>query len=234
MIICNECLNIIKVWRPLETKSSLCVIIASILKNPSTLYEHTLVQLLDLNKRNRVLSQQNNNRKTAMLLSHALLLWALTHFYGYKEKDVCLLRNTMGKPYLTSPPLSPSYLRRVSKPISTPFFSISYRYPYVGIAFSLKEVGFDLEIWQPGINDIGPLYCSQKELRYIQNSPHPSHSMLHLWTQKEALLKQRGCGISENAPLSSVTAKQEETVVTKETDWGCFSLAFIGSTDEKF
>ena len=76
-------------------------------------------------------------------------------------------------------------------------FNISHSGEYVAVALSEKPVGVDIEKIKEYNYDVLKRVCNEKELIQIEESLDKASEFIKLWTQKEAVLKMKGCGIAK-------------------------------------
>jgi phosphopantetheinyl transferase len=82
-------------------------------------------------------------------------------------------------------------------------FSIAHSGAWIGVAVCpMGEIGLDIEARAEGFqaDDIASVICSQSELDWIGNEPSSQEGFLKVWTRKEALLKRKGVGLTDNLP----------------------------------
>lgn len=77
-------------------------------------------------------------------------------------------------------------------------FSISHCREAVGCFISDRPCGLDIEHIRKTKEDLVRYTMSPKEAESIFSSPFPNLAFTRLWTQKEAVLKLKGTGITDN------------------------------------
>jgi 4'-phosphopantetheinyl transferase len=102
--------------------------------------------------------------------------------------DFCY--NEYGKPYFTSV---------VAQQFAMPFFSISHCKDAIAVVVSDREVGIDVESRHRHTTDsLVESVMNENEQEYIASRPEQDTAFIELWTKKEAVLKQRGTGITDH------------------------------------
>lgn len=111
------------------------------------------------------------------------LLWLLL-----KDEGICkppLFRvDSNGKPFLKDYP--------------NLFFSISHCKEAISAVIDTHPVGIDVEYYRKYSTALLERTMNKKECDIIFSSPYPSCQFIQFWTQKEAVLKLRGTGITHN------------------------------------
>lgn len=99
------------------------------------------------------------------------------------------------------PPTLPTFLyNEYGKPYlpDGPHFSISHCRHALAVACSDSPIGIDIESVRPLKTDLVHHTMSPDEADRILSSPHPAEEFICLWTQKEAVLKLLGTGITSD------------------------------------
>ena len=115
-------------------------------------------------------------------LAYEELCRGLREEYGIEEAPA-FEYNEHGKPHLQGRP--------------DIHFSLSHCRAAVGCLLSDAPCGLDIEIIRPLRPALAEHTMNAVEQALIQQSPTPDITFVRLWTQKEAVLKLRGTGISE-------------------------------------
>lgn len=118
----------------------------------------------------------------------------LMELVGEKATE-SIRKNEFGKPYFEEAEL---------------FFSISHCKKGILVMVSESECGADIEELERKISD--PLIektMNEEEIRTIGGD---KDEFIRFWTQKEALLKKRGTGITDDLPI--VLEQKEEEILT--------------------
>ena len=80
-----------------------------------------------------------------------------------------------------------------------PFFSISHCKDAIAVVVSDREVGIDVESRHRHTTDsLVESVMNENEQYYIASRPEQDTAFIELWTKKEAVLKQRGTGITDH------------------------------------
>ena len=106
--------------------------------------------------------------------------------------DVPTTVNEHGKPYIVG---------------DESFFSVSHSGTCVAIAVDDREVGLDVEkLPEKEYLKITERFYHPNEREYVQGAADPSRAFTHIWTRKEAYLKQLGIGISTDLTAFDTTS----------------------------
>lgn len=107
-----------------------------------------------------------------------------------------ILRNRYGEcvpPVITEPGGKPRFLAGGEG------FSVSHSENYFAMAFCDGQIGIDLEITvkeRVRTEAIARRFFTEEEQERIRSADHPRRAFTRLWTQKEALVKMTGEGLS--------------------------------------
>lgn len=139
--------------------------------------------------------------------AYMLLCQLLSEATGQEKASPLFAYGAEGKPYLPEYP----YLH----------FNISHCRRAVMCMLSNAPVGCDVEEIPSGVDyDVMPLCFSPQEIDRIERAESPKVEFTRLWTQKEALAKLHGTGLTDNIPhmLATPQARCAEfhTVVCPE------------------
>lgn len=78
------------------------------------------------------------------------------------------------------------------------FFSISHCQSAVAVALSDSPVGIDIEDITRYKENVANYVSNDSELKNIKENEHPEEAFIQLWTQKEAVFKYNGTGITDD------------------------------------
>ena len=132
-------------------------------------------------------------------LFHADLSDKLQHLHT--DLSLEFRYNDHDKPYLTQ-----DTINRLQTPY--PFFSISHCKNAIAVAVGSQEIGIDIESRHRHISDgLTEHVMNPQEQQYIARHSDLATAFIELRTKKEALLKQRGTGITDD--LRSVLTGNE-------------------------
>ncbi len=145
------------------------------------------------------------------LLGRVLLSKGMEQFNdSFKESD--LVYTDFNKPYLNNSNIS---------------FNISHSGEYViCVLTDLGEVGIDIEKINPIEISGFKSQMTRNEWDYVSNAENSQASFFKYWTQKEAIIKAHGKGLS--VPLTSFEVQNNKTVIDAED----FFLKKIQINDE--
>lgn len=118
------------------------------------------------------------------LVAHALKRYCLSYCLQVSTHELQFSANASGKPYCTDS--------------NAPYFNISHSGNCVALALSAQsEVGVDIQYYKDcNRTAIVERICSSDEIFRYQQSALPIETFLCLWTQKEAVSKACGKGLS--------------------------------------
>ena len=96
-----------------------------------------------------------------------------------------------------------------------PYFNYSHCLSGIIVAVSEKPVGVDIESYRHFDEELMRRVMNEEECRDILNDAEPPKRFIYYWTRKEAYLKYKGVGITEDLRdcLRSADAVQLETVM---------------------
>lgn len=121
--------------------------------------------------------------------------------FGYSES---------GKPFLSS----------------GPYFSISHCKTGIAVAIDDQPVGIDIESVRKVDPELVTRTMNDSEQAFIAASDHPERAFTRLWTQKEAVLKAEGTGISSFDQLRSALDNPSYTLDTHESEGYIYTVAY--------
>lgn len=140
---------------------------------------------------------------------YLLLKQGLNKEYGILDNPIFEFEES-GKPFIPSYP--------------DVFFSMSHSKTVALCAISDRPIGADIEIVRTVSPDLMKYTMNDDELSFIMNHNEPDLAFFYLWTQKEALLKLSGRGITfELKNILQRTNAKLETFIDKNY---VYSLAY--------
>lgn len=158
---------------------------------PETPFQSTLLPLLSLERREKILKYKNTEDKKRSMLAELLIRKAAVNFCGLTPDQIKICYNPYEKPYIAN-------LRHFK-------FNISYSGKYVAIATSKYKVGVDIEQIQNIDLDIAERCFTPGEYAYICNCKDPKAAFYQMWTLKESYIKAIGKGL--HLPLNAFEIK---------------------------
>lgn len=141
-----------------------------------------LLKFVHTEKRERILKQKIKQNADNMLIGENLAKVAIKKTFGVDIAKRKFAYTEYGKPYLPDYP--------------DVHFNISHSGEYIVCAVSDKPVGIDIQKIGEYNSDVAKRVCNEKELVQIENSLDKASEFTKLWTQKEAVLKMYGVGIT--------------------------------------
>lgn len=78
------------------------------------------------------------------------------------------------------------------------FFNISHCQTAVAVALADSPIGIDIEDVTRYKNNVATYVSNDLELKKINEDAHPEEVFIRLWTQKEAVFKYNGTGITDD------------------------------------
>ena len=141
------------------------------------------LQLISAERREQALRFKHELGQRQCVLSYLLLKRLLGEVFDYHENPV-FEYGEHGKPAVVGHPEF--------------FFNISHCREAVGCAVSDRPVGFDVEAPREYSPSLLSYVMSEKEQAQITAAERPDIAFVRLWTQKEALLKLTGEGLSND------------------------------------
>ena len=141
---------------------------------------HADLDLLPPSRREKALRYRDPEDGKRSALAFLLLRDALRTEYGIL--DVPEFRtNEYGKPYFEDLPVH---------------FNISHCRDAVAVIVADHPVGIDVESIAPYRPHAARMIACDEELLRIENASDPARAFIRLWTEKEAIVKYEGCGLS--------------------------------------
>jgi 4'-phosphopantetheinyl transferase len=131
-------------------------------------------------------------------LAHSLKRVVISQYMSCSPHELSFSQASYGKPFCLNS--------------QSPCFNLSHSKDWVVLALSAEsEVGVDIEFTRElDINGIVHRISSEREMDVFRNSDSPHQCFLNFWTQKEAISKACGQGISVG--LSSIPCSGETGV----------------------
>ena len=128
--------------------------------------------------------------------------------------DMEFLYNEHGKPYIEG----------------GPYFSISHCKTAIAVAIDDRPIGIDIEAIRHANEDLIERVMSEKEKSQIINQKSSIESacaFTRLWTQKEAIVKAEGTGITSFEQLQEIRNNEDWNVESFENKEYIYSVAYI-------
>lgn len=129
--------------------------------------------------------------------AYLLLQEAFKQFVGHEILDEWQF-TPEGKPFLSAYP--------------DVHFNVSHCRKAVAVAVADRPIGVDVEAFGRYKESLAKHVLSAEECQLVQQSPSPDEVFTRLWTQKEALVKCRGTGITDQ--LSTILVDTEAFCLT--------------------
>ena len=142
-----------------------------------------LLRFVRREKQERMLKQKIKQNADNMLIGELLAKVAIKKAFGIDIAKQEFSYNEHGKPYLLNYP--------------DVHFNISHSGEYVVCAVSGMPVGIDIQKISEYNPAVARRVCNEKELKQIEDSSDKASEFTKHWTQKEAVLKMHGTGITD-------------------------------------
>jgi 4'-phosphopantetheinyl transferase len=120
------------------------------------------------------------------------------------------LYNEHGKPYIEG----------------GPFFSISHCKEAIAVALDDQPIGIDVESIRRFDPELVTRTMSLAEQAIISASDRPERAFIRLWTQKEAILKMQGTGITSFEQLQTLSIPDDH-IQTIEKEKYIYTIAYV-------
>lgn len=120
------------------------------------------------------------------------------------------LYNQHGKPYIEG----------------GPFFSISHCKEAIAVALDDQPIGIDIESIRRFDPELVTRTMNDSEQALIAASDHPERAFIRLWTQKEAILKMQGTGITSFEQLQTLPIS-DYRIHTIEKEKYIYTIAYV-------
>ena len=134
--------------------------------------------------------------------------WLMLSAMHIGEMD--FLYNEHGKPYIEG----------------GPFFSISHCKEAIAVALDDQPIGIDVESIRRFDPELVTRTMSLAEQAIISASDHPERAFIRLWTQKEAILKMQGTGITSFEQLQTLSIP-DNRIQTIEKEKYIYTIAYV-------
>lgn len=152
-------------------------------------------------RKERIERFNNTNARDTSIVAGKLLQEIVENEMGIRVGDLEIVQNENGKPSIKSQ--------------NDFFYSISHSGDYVGIAYSNRQIGLDIEKIRPCREKVAKRCFTPDECSYITSVPEREDEFFcRIWTMKESYLKLLGLGIS--VPLNSFNANPYNMTVSDE------------------
>ena len=102
-----------------------------------------------------------------------------------------------------------------------PFFSLSHCQKGLAVAVDSSPIGIDIEQIRSYSPSLAERTMNEQELAEITASDDPARAFIRLWTRKEAYLKWKGTGITEDLRECLSGAEQCKMMTIEEKDYVC-------------
>lgn len=112
------------------------------------------------------------------------------------------------------------------------FFSISHCQSAVAVALSHSLLGIDIEEITRYKERVAAYVSNDFELKIINDNDHPDEAFIRLWTQKEAVFKYNGTGITDD--IKNIINNVDCQIFTERLDNKFISLATNKDCKEKY
>ena len=174
-----------------------------------------LVDLLGDDEKQRLERFRQPADRQLYALAHSLKRFVISHYVSSTSSALQFDQSSHGKPFCVTP--------------NSPYFNLSHSGEWVALAVSTKnDVGIDIEFERDFDTDaIVQRVCSKHEMEIYRHSDSPPKCFLCLWTQKEAVSKACGRGISvglESIPCSGAVGQQHVTFL--DVDYTSYTYSF--------
>lgn len=134
--------------------------------------------------------------------------WLMLSAMHIREME--FLYNEHGKPYIEG----------------GPFFSISHCKEAIAVALDDQPIGIDIESIRRFDPELVIRTMSLSEQTLIASSAHPERAFIRLWTQKEAILKMQGTGITSFEQLQTLPIS-DYRIHTIEKEKYIYTIAYV-------
>lgn len=137
---------------------------------------------------NRAIKIKKQESKTAFLVCRFALKRILSKYLQVDPVKIQLKTGLYGKPYISSEQNNVNLT-----------FNLSHCKNLGCIALTKgQQIGVDVELIKNDLEDIKEVFLSESELTMYSNMAYKGHTLYHLWTQKEAILKTTGHGFHKS------------------------------------
>lgn len=173
-----------------------------------------LIATLDDEERLRLKRFAREKDQKRYVLSHAIKRIVLAEYLQLEPSQLTFDKTPFGKPYCEQ--------------ADAPYFNISHSGDWIVFAVSVfGDVGVDVECPRVGMDQekILQRVCSPAQINVYRASKEPEATFLCLWTQKEAVSKAHGQGISvglSGIECSGVVGNQQVRFLSAEYSLSTF------------
>lgn len=109
----------------------------------------------------------------------------------------------------------------------TSYFSISHCKEGIAVAIADEPIGIDIEAIRHAEEDLIKRTMNEAERKLIANANAKANAIFtRLWTQKEAVVKCQGTGITSFEQLQSILENQTLNIETIEKEKYIYSIAY--------
>lgn len=174
-----------------------------------------LLLLASDQRREQALAYKHLMGQFCCLKSFELLqqLLAEEEYHSFKEGGDSFLYNEYGAPYLEQ----------------GPYFSISHCKNAIAVAIGENPIGIDIEHLRAAKTELVERTMNLQEQQQIWQAENPDWAFTQLWTQKEAVLKMQGTGITSIDGIKNTLVALEnidlQTKVNMDKQYA-YTLAF--------
>lgn len=102
-----------------------------------------------------------------------------------------------------------------------PCFSLSHCQKGIAVAIDNSPIGIDIEQIRSYDASLAERTMNEREMAEIAASDDPAHAFIRLWTRKEAYLKWKGTGITEDLKTCLCGANQCRFMTIEGKDYVC-------------
>ena len=102
-----------------------------------------------------------------------------------------------------------------------PCFSLSHCQKGIAVAIDNSPIGIDIEQIRSYDASLAERTMNEREMAEIAASDDPAHAFIRLWTRKEAYLKWKGTGITEDLKTCLCGANQCRFTTIEGKDYVC-------------
>ena len=102
-----------------------------------------------------------------------------------------------------------------------PCFSLSHCQKGIAVAIDNSPIGIDIEQIRSYDASLAERTMNEREMAEIAASDDPAHAFIRLWTRKEAYLKWKGTGITEDLKTCLCDANQCRFMTIEGKDYVC-------------
>lgn len=172
-----------------------------------------LLPLVSDQRREQALAYKHLLGQFCCLKSYELLLQLFTHYPLPITHYPTFLYNEYGAPYLER----------------GPYFSISHCKNAIAVAISDTPIGIDIEHLRTAKPELVARTMNEVEQERIWQSESPDWTFTQLWTQKEAVLKMLGTGITSLDGIKNTLVALENIELQTKVNINkqyAYSLAF--------